>query len=88
MNTQRGRRIRPNLLTGLAVIVAIFLLYDVLSWRLWWNAIGMNLIPARIMFFTLQALVLGGIALLARRLFVHKNSSPDESPQKTADRRS
>jgi len=74
---------RSKLLTGMGVIIATFLLYDVMFWRLWWDATGMNLIPARIIFFTLQALALGGIALLARRLVVNKNVPCDESRPKT-----
>ena len=85
MNPQRGR-IRPNLLTGLVLIIAMLLLYDGLCWREWWDAIGMNLIPARITFFTLQALALGGIVLLARRLFVNKQIPPAESRPKTGSR--
>ena len=81
MNPQQGR-IRPNLLTGLVFIIAMFLLYDGLYWREWWYPAGMNLIPARIMFVTLQALGLGGIILLARRLVVYKNFSSDESRPK------
>jgi hypothetical protein len=77
MNPQRGRKIRPNILTGLAVIIAMFLLYDGLFWRVWWYPAGMNLIPARIMFVTLQALGLGGIVLLARRLVVNENFPSD-----------